>query len=671
MKLCAGNMHVEFDDRTGAMVRIEDRATGLVHVERNPDQLLFRITVPRGTWTSRHVDNHMARPTVVQSNERRVVLRWDDIPAADGTTGIDVEVCAEAAPDAHEVRFTIDVKNRGPDRIIDVCFPVVSGWTGIGGAGADSLVLGGHLPLDPHRFPLNTGTTYARIHQKYRVGYPVGLYAPWADLSGPGGGLSYIHYMPEAQNGVFFEHNMARDRAPLRLALGWRTPCVIQPGETWRSHPVGLSPHAGDWHTTADRYIAWMQTWFQAPPSSPARRRIIGFQNVFLRGFDGWPVRPLESVPQIAADGRRFGVHDLCIWDEVSIGNYERMDERDVLAYPPDEAALLRKALKEARDAGTNVNALVNFRLMPGGTRLTAQRMDEALRLLDGSPHTENYGLTHHALGGWCRDRGPNCYISSAFSRNYRQRVHQWTRQYLDLGYVSMFYDQPFEAFPDYGRIGDGQRPEDTYAAVVSLVAEVRRMVHENDPGGYLIGEFCEAFMSQHIDLWMSWYTDVRQAMLAAYSIPQTMHSWVVDNDPGQASRAFAMGMYLCLCTRGNEATLADEPAFGEHVLRLANLRRKAADRTVHARFRDRQGIQVKADGPGEAYAFDGAAGPAVIATSPGQGGTITIEIDRSRFTGQREREARLLYLDGREEAVTGDRLRLDLPADDVVVWAL
>jgi hypothetical protein len=672
MQLRAGRLELELDERTGAVVRLTDRATGLVHLAENPDRLLFRLTVPRGAWTSRFVDNHHAAPAVVRQTAHETVLRWAELPAADGPSGLSVEVRLLPLPERGELRFVMVVENHGPDRVVDVTFPLLSGWTGLGGKGRDRLTLGGHQAVDPHRFPLNPGMTYAQVHQKARTDYPVGLYAPWADLSGPGGGLSYLHYMAQPQNGSFVEGNLAGYQPGLRLALGWRTPVIIQPGERWESAAIGWWPHDGDWHVTADRYHDWMQTWFVPPPADPARRTMIGFQNVFLRGFDGWPIRGLDTIPQLAADGRRYGVHDLCLWDELSMGNYERMDERDLLSYSAAERRVLRRGLAQARAEGTNVNALVNFRLLPGGTRRTARRMGEALRLLDGSPHTENYGLTHHAIGGWCRDRGPNCYISSSFDERYRARVRRWTRQYLKLGYTSMFYDQPFELQPDYGRLAAGQRPEDTYAAVLSLVAEVRRMVHANRPEGYLIGEFCEAFMAQHIDLWMSWYTEIEQALLAAYSVPQTMHSWVVDNHPAQASRAFALGMYLCLCTQGNEATLAAAPAFGEHVLRLANLRRRTAERTVYARFRDNRGLALHADGPIIACTFEGAAGPAVIAAALGEAGRATLAVDRQRFHAPGDPAAGQLHgLDGTTRPVTGDQLTLELAANDVAVWTL
>jgi hypothetical protein len=673
MEFTIGRTHLVVDQTTGAVTRIEDTVTGLVHVAENPDRFLFRLTVPNGVWTARYADAHFARPRVTQKSDSALHLQWTNLPAKDGTpTGVEVEVRFRADSQTGEIRFEMDVQNNGPDPVTDLHAPMLAGWTGMGGPGEDTLILGGHTRQDPHRFPQNTGTTYAQLYQKGRTDYPVGLYAPWADLSGPGGGLSVINYMEKPQNGTFFEYNAAGHEEGYRLAFGWRTPCVIPPGESWSSPPFGISVHGGDWHMTADRYSDWMDTWFTPPPAKKSLREIIGFQNVWLRGFDGTPFHALDEIPRIAADGRRYGVDQLCIWDEVSLGMYDRQDDRDILAYPPEEKETLRRALRQAGADGTNVNALVNFRLIPASTPFLERYGAESSRLLDGSPHTEIYSGSHNSLCGWTPDRGPTCHICSSFAQSYRERVLRWTEQYLDLGYVSMFYDQPFETTADYGRIADGCRPEDTYAAVCSLVKEVRERLQANDPDAYLIGEYCEAFMSRYIDLWMSWYREVGPARRAAYSIPRTMHSWVVDNDPAQASRAFALGMYLCLCTRGNEGTLADVPAFGEHVHKLATLRRRCADRTVHARFRDNRGLELRTGGAVEAYAFGGAEGPVVIVTAPGEAAAATVTVNREAFThrGNPDR-GRILRLDGSESAVTGETRHFELAANDVAVWLL
>ena len=69
------------------------------------------------------------------------------------------------------------------------------------------------------------------------------------------------------------------------------------------------------------------------------------------------------------------------------------------------------------------------------------------------------------------------------------------------------------------------------------------------------------------------------------------------------------------------------------------------SERTVHARSRDQQGLVLQADGPVEAYAFDGPGGPTVIAAALGSAGTAKV--------------------------VAGEQLRLALAANEVAVWTL
>ncbi len=199
MNLKAGRTQVVIDEKSGAITRIEDARTGLVHIPDNPQNLLFRLNVPQGTWTSRYADNLGAAPRVELKTESELRLRWDNLPDCDGApTGLDVGVVFRAVADTGEVRFRIEIANHGEETVDDLHAPVLSGWTGLGGPGRDTLILGAHTEYDPHRFPMVTGTTYGQLFQKGRAEYPVGLYAPWADLSGPGGGLSLINYMETA-----------------------------------------------------------------------------------------------------------------------------------------------------------------------------------------------------------------------------------------------------------------------------------------------------------------------------------------------------------------------------------------------------------------------------------------------------------------------------------------
>lgn len=61
MELNVGHLRMVIDEENGAITRMENKATGLVHIDSNPNKILFRITVPQDSWTSRYVDNHFAQ----------------------------------------------------------------------------------------------------------------------------------------------------------------------------------------------------------------------------------------------------------------------------------------------------------------------------------------------------------------------------------------------------------------------------------------------------------------------------------------------------------------------------------------------------------------------------------------------------------------------------------
>ena len=122
------------------------------------------------------------------------------------------------------------------------------------------------------------------------------------------------------------------------------------------------------------------------------------------------------------------------------------------------------------------------------------------------------------------------CAWLSPFSPSYRERVLRQTREYMELGYNAMFFDQPFAQVPDYGHIKTGCRPEDTHAALMDLIREIRALLHQAVQNAYMIGECCDPFIAQSIDLWMAWNSLGESALNVSYAIPQTTNSWVVAN---------------------------------------------------------------------------------------------------------------------------------------------
>lgn len=677
-----GRTKVLIDALTGSIDRIEDTATGHMLFDASEgghnDGRLFRIITPRPMWWGRPADSHEQLPPDIRRSGDAVLVNHRNLLAGGEETGINTEVRIEPSEGDDEVLFSLRLENGSQGAVADVFFPWLGGLDFSKRRG-QVLAIGAKDFWDPAQLPLASGPSCVRYRQ--RAGgwwYSHGMAAPWIDIPLGETGLSYINYMPEAQMGYVALENLAGYdyHGPERLALAWVHTLKLSPGEIWTSPPVGLSVRQGDWHETADRYRRWVTPRLQAAPGVARNRAMIGFQNVVFRDFDGTPVRKLEDLPRVAAIARKYGVNHLSVWDYVSLGNWSKLDPVDVLEYSPDEAETLRRVIRQAKDEGSDINALVNFRFP--NTNL-AQRGGEILRQIkrcyDGSPQTENWSANRN-LGPWLsRHIGPESLIYSPFSPAYRQWLLERVGRYIDLGYTSMFYDQPFEMRPDYGFCEQGGRPEMTYAVKLKLIGEVRNLLRQNDPGAIMIGEEYEVFASQFVDLWMSWPISgpeaIPSAVLARYSLPHTMMSWVVDNEPDRATIAFALSMYLCLCVHGNDGTLEDEPALAEHVRKLEALRQRSAARTVAARFNDTRGLSIKKSAEHLlAFSYDSPEGPAVIVAAPKTPGSIEVAIDRTAFSVPGDPMcARVLRLDGSTSNESGDKQHFTLAANEVAVW--
>jgi len=682
MAFNAGQTKIMIDPNSCSIRALEDAGRGIRHVPAgNPSNhycSLFRIVTPSSEWKSRYAEGAGQKAPEARSDNDKLTFKFDDLAAKDGRqTGIEAEVriCRSRAED--EIIFQLRITNRGSNDITEVVFPRIGGWTGLGGPGKDTILLGANEKFDPHSLPKNFGATYARWHQRIPewlgIEFPMRLNVPWIDISGPKGGLSYINYMTTAKNGYITVENEAGYEPGFWLAFGWAHMVCIKPGESWTSPKIGIAVHSGDWHETADRYRLWMKENLPPIRNNKSLRKSIGFQNVFFRGFDGEPIRDLAEIPAVAASARKYGVNHISVWDYTSLGNYVMRPECELLDYNESDLVKITGGIKRAVAEGSQVSLLINFRHLNPAAKWYDDHKLEIKRCYDHTPQTENWSAAGYYGRLWVNNMGPECNVYSPFSPVYRKRVLDLIKTCKQLGYASIFYDQPWEVKPDYSFMDKGCKPDDTHAALVELLGEVRKMLPEN---GIMIGEECDVFDSQYIDMWMSWsWSAIRAAERLArlrYSLPDTVLAWVVDSEPERASLAFALGMHLCICVHGNEGILDDEPALAGHVAKLAKLRQLTAERTTMARFNHQRGITVKGDDNFYAYSYDSAQGPAVIVAAIGKKAGGRVAVDRKAFSAAGNPGKGTIYgLNGEQTSTVKDAFQFDLKANEAAVWIL
>jgi hypothetical protein len=695
VRVTSGRTVIEIDEDSGSITLVADDR-GRVHFDARPDVRrlgrLFRIFMPVPDWVAHHVDNASARPRVEPREGGSLAIHFTDLASERGPAPLDVEVLIQPWA-ADEVRLSIFLTNRGRSDVTDVLFPWLSGWQP-GPPGGDELVLGGTRRADPQGYPIPDRDTVGRWNQRDFWTYPKDLYCPWIDISTASGGpaeasgqrsgdtgaagVGLISYQPRATVLGAFVENLAGYEPGLELSLGLSHFPRVRPGETWQSPPIAIVAHDGNWRATADRYTAWVDTWFEPPPTPEWARRAIGLQNVLFRVQDGTRFHRFAEIPELARAGLAFGVPHLTVWDLGLMGPVPDFMTPWVPLSDGDREEL-RAAVAEARGVGARVSVVQNYRILwPGSAFYRVVGSREHATRYDGTPYVEEFLPSQWHAAVEAAHIGTMTHVLDPRASGYRERVLADVEAKLSLGFDSLHWDQPHMHWPSYRDDLPGG-PADVQSATVDLLRAVRRLVHHLDPDGILLGEWGDVFGSQAIDLWFpSWLKEVGDLERAVYSVPQALWSCVIDRDPALATRAFGFGAQLFLITRGLLATLADAPEFGAHVRALASLKERCAERLVRARPLGPRALTASASGPGSATAFRGPSGPAIIVVSPSESSRVRVEVDREAIgrvaSGRpgvaRPRMARgaLYRMDGATTETNGDAVSVELAANEAAI---
>ncbi len=289
-----------FDQATGSIVEIEDRVTGQRHIGDPARGRLFRIMCPNALWRTRYADSHEAGPPAISREGRRLSIRYPSLRAMDGPSAIEATVHVELPSDEPEALFTLEITNGTPDRIHEVRFPWVSGWTGLAGPGKDHGFCGvlpaALYPSRPETFHYNL----AGAHRRQFYIYNNGMQLPFFDVSGGGHGLSYICYQQRPNLGGMVLHNLDPEPDGLSLSFAWVHLPFTKPGQAWRSPTIGIGVHQGDWHATADRFRAWA---LQLQRRCGNNKTAVALANRLARIV--WAVwksgKPFDCRPQVTA----------------------------------------------------------------------------------------------------------------------------------------------------------------------------------------------------------------------------------------------------------------------------------------------------------------------------------------------------------------------------------
>ena len=245
----------------------------------------FGILLPKPGYEASYFNSHDQRVSRIESNSEGAVCHYDSL--RNQGEEVPVKVRYEIRTAQRQLHFLIDIENPTDRPLAEVYYGVVGGLKGIRDRlETQTLVPGVTSNLAPALFSRfqaghygggNLGIRYDAAAFTYPGAMPMG----WMDVYNPKANLGYYYANQDPETrltALYFEMRpftktaVVRDNwpgaddvppgEPIGLTMGWLNMPYLKKG-TFRSGPIALQVHEGDWHTAAAIYRTWFDEHFR------------------------------------------------------------------------------------------------------------------------------------------------------------------------------------------------------------------------------------------------------------------------------------------------------------------------------------------------------------------------------------------------------------------------
>jgi hypothetical protein len=671
---------LEFSAQDGSLSEITDLRTGCQWLNPSAPHRLVKLIQRTPEESSKILLSNTAGTPEMNVRGDTLTIRYREFRDGAHDTGISVTVKVRLPEDSPEAIFSVEVNNGGTSPIDELWFPYVAGRSQGRDTGEDVYTTSHGIEKNLYgRFYHGVVDTHAFGEHEQRIGMTSLELLPMMDLSNASGGLSYIKYESKPRPTNFVYENLDWNPSHVELGWTWSTPIMLQPGQTYSSCEFGIGVHQSDWHATADRLRRFMDTWWKVSPMPTNLKEKIGLYQVLIKGFNGQPYHDFDELPAMARDCQKYGVADIMFWDYTASLYFRPDPYGDYWDFPADRGEKLRRALKEVREMGFQISSCVNYRLIPETSKAWKRIGSEAQCSVWGMPLYGNPGGSDNAAMNYSRDYEMQNRSMCQGTDKFASFARDLTRQTLDLGLNSIFIDQAFELSYMLPKEHEGLDPFKVMDRTYGWFANATKMTRERDPLAYSIGEVPDLWSTQYIDAWWAWGwggKDLPVPEVFMYLMPEVCYVWPTDEFQRPVlPKAFAMGAFLAIGTRGLTGLMSDEPDFADQISRLAKLRKRTAAFVSHGRFVDKRGLILNgADG----YVFLSGGGLAVtLANGTPDPVDVSVRLFPGKLTDRAVASGQINYENGTTapaDPIKGSeewRMHLSLGGHSSAIWTI
>jgi Domain of unknown function (DUF6259) len=370
-KICT----LELDPASGDLIGIHWKSPA-VEVIREPRLgENFRILLPRAGYEANYFYSRAQKVDAIEEHPDSVTCIYKSLGNVRET--VPVEVRYHIRQVEERLEFSIEIDNQTDLALAEVFFGIVGGQQGlVNRQDTESLVSGLNTNLAPEVFTNFKAGGYGGgnlgiRHDAAGFTYPGSMQMGWMEFYNRKAGVGLYYANHDAENrltGLYFELRPFAKTAvigdnwatpedvpagqPIGLTMGWLKFPYAKRG-VFRTGPVALQAHPGDWHEGSKLYRKWFDQHFQVRRTPTWLRKEMAWQSVIISNCEDVIVWKFKDLPKLAAGAKKYGVttFEILGWDIGGIDRGYPQYRPDPRLGTPEE---FREALAEVKKLGVH-----------------------------------------------------------------------------------------------------------------------------------------------------------------------------------------------------------------------------------------------------------------------------------------------------------------------------
>lgn len=657
-------------DEWGRLVSLVNRATRTELIDCPAAAEAWRMVVPTGRSTVAFVRGAEQRPRIEVTEGAEgpaIVLEYASLRVGDEELAVRARFELALPAGTRELAARVEIDNRSGRAIDEVEFPIVGGLGGFRARGGTRLahlaagnehgafypdVLANGLPetgLESNHYVRALETAMFPCVPPALYPHPIRHHGIWADLWSAREGL-YLGFTgdPAALFAVRLEkspkehivthrrvaHYPAGTARWLRLA-GLHMP-KISPGGQWRSGPVTLLPHRGDWHAGADRYAADRRAGVAACEPPAWFRDFVGWTEILGWTYLGEIYHDYRRcAEEVIRDARVTGLDFVFFYGHATHGA-EAADYDNGPAPELGGEGAFRDMVDALHAQGIRIMLLDHLhrfvnRSVPEFDRYHLE--EHAIRFKDGRMAAEQLwwketGLSCLYLDGPTPEWVEMCPYCEGWQEHYLRHLTRMVELGVDGLELDVFLGRHCY-HPGHGH-APGASPLD---GKLAFMRRARAHVKGLNPDFVFVGEGETPETAAVLDGWYPYRYPDENGRIYRYIFPELRRQAVLagNYEYDQVNKALQLGLGVETEIDGLRRTAAEAcPELARYLGEVNRLKRRCPEIFLHGRFRDTLGARVS--GRVSYAVIEGASGGrALVLRNP----TAAPQRVRARFAGR------------------------------------